>query len=317
VRIPLQIPAADRRAFDVVGFGLNSVDLLAVVAEYPVSRSKQRLQRFARMPGGHVATSLAVCSTLGWRARYIGRFGDDELGDLSRQSLVDAGVDLGATRTVPDATNQFAIVLVDGRSGERTVLWDRHPALATEATDIREDVVTSGRMVIVDCHEPAAAAQAARYARAHGIPTVLDVERVRPGIADLLQNADVIIASREFPTALTGSDDPGVAIAAIGREFGASIVCTTLGAEGSLAWSQGREFRTPAFAIACVDGTGSGATFRGAFISACLRDPCGDLEDALTYANAAAALSCRALGARGSMPKRDEVDQMLAARLQM
>src|SRR5215212_7693238 len=132
VRIPFAIPARATRAFDVTAFGLNSVDLVTVVAEYPVSNTKQRLQRFARLPGGQMATAAATCARLGWRATYIGSFGDDDLGALSRESLTREGVDITASRTVAGATNQFAVVLVDARSGERTVLWDRHPALSMD-----------------------------------------------------------------------------------------------------------------------------------------------------------------------------------------
>ena len=314
MRIPFRIPDSRSRPFDVVGFGLNSIDLLTVVAEYPASNTKQRLQRFARLPGGQIATAMAVCARLGWKARYIGSFGDDEFGALSRESLTSVGVNIDAARTVAGASNQFAVVLVDARSGERTVLWDRHPALAADPNDVSKDAVTSGRILLVDCHETAAAAQAARYAREAGIPTVVDVEKVRPGVADLLQNIDVIIAAQEFPTAFTASEHLGRALEMIGREFGAPLVCVTLGAEGSLAWCNGREIRTPAFPIDCVDSTGAGDAFRGAFASACLREPEGYVEDALNYANAVAALNCRALGARGGMPTGDEVDQLLLAR---
>src|SRR3954471_8458661 len=127
VRLPLKIPLAGDRSFDVAGFGLNSVDLLAVVAEHPAVNSKQRLQRAARLPGGQIATAMAACAKLGWRSSYIGTFGGDDYGTLSRESLVTAGVDVSASRIVKTATNQFAIILVDARSGERTVLWDRHP----------------------------------------------------------------------------------------------------------------------------------------------------------------------------------------------
>src|SRR5215510_6453763 len=187
VRIPFAIPSADERPFDVTGFGLNSIDLVTVVAEYPASNTKQRLQRFARLPGGQIATATATCARLGWRARYIGSFGDDELGALSRQSLMSDGVDISAARTVAGATNQFAVILVDARSGERTVLWDRHPALTMEPSDVPKEAVTSGRLLIVDCHQTPASARAARYAREAGVPTIIDVEKVRPGIADLLQ----------------------------------------------------------------------------------------------------------------------------------
>ena len=314
VRQPLRIQPAGSRAFDVVGFGLNSIDLLGVVAEYPVSDTKQRLQRFARLPGGQIATAMAVCSRLGWSARYLGAFGDDDFGRLCRDSLIKQGVDVTAARVVTGATNQFAIVLVDARSGARTVLWDRHPGLSVDPAWIPREAIESGRLLIVDCQETAAATQAARYARAAGIPTIVDVERVRPGIADLLEQIDAIIASESFPAELTGYGDQGRALEAIAREFNAPLVCVTLGAEGSLARCAGREFRTPGFIVDCVDSTGAGDAFRGGFAAGCLRMPDGELADVLAYANAVAALNCRALGACGGIPTADEVERLLYAR---
>jgi sulfofructose kinase len=314
VRIPFSIPAAGARQFDVAGFGLNSVDLVAVVAEYPASNSKQRLQRFARLPGGEIATAMVTCTRLGLRATYVGSFGDEEMGAFSRASLSSEGVDIQASRTVAGATNRFAIILVDARSGERTVLWDRHPALAMAPGDVPKEAVTSGRLLIVDCHEPAASRQAALYARAAGSPTIIDVEKVRPGIADLLVNIDAIICSEHFPAELTGHEGLGHALETIGRDCGAPLVCVTLGAEGSLAWCNGREIRTPGFPVDCVDSTGAGDAFRGGFAAACLRMADGDIEDVLSYANATAALNCRKLGARGGLPSPDEVDQLMLAR---
>ena len=72
MRLPFRIPSADCSAFDIVGFGQNSVDLLTVVAEHPTPNTKQRVQRFARLPGGQIATALATCARLGYRARYVG-----------------------------------------------------------------------------------------------------------------------------------------------------------------------------------------------------------------------------------------------------
>lgn len=315
VRLGLKIPGVGSRPFDVAGFGLNSIDLLAVVAEFPASNSKQRLQRFMHMPGGQIGTALTACTRLGLKTTYIGSFGSDPLGTMSRQSLVEAGVDVSGARTVQGATNQFAVILVDARSGERTVLWDRHPDLTFDPRDIPRDAVTSGRMLIVDCHETAGATAAARFAREAAVPTIIDVEKVRPSIGELLQQIDVLIAAQDFPSELTGYEETGRALEAMAAEYPtARVVCVTLGEGGSLALCDGRELRTPAFQVDCVDSTGAGDAFRGGFAAGCLLMPDAELEEILAYANAVAALNCRALGARGGLPTAGEVDQLLYAR---
>jgi sugar/nucleoside kinase (ribokinase family) len=305
------LPEKGLQRFDAVGFGLNSLDLLAVVAEHPWPNSKQRIQRFARQPGGQAATAMVTCARLGWRTRYVGRFGDDEYGIASRTSLVNEGVDVSASVTETGAANQFAIILVDARSGERSILWDRHPGLSMTAGDVPVAAVTSGRVLLVDCHETEASTKAARLARMAGVPTLIDVERTHPGIGELLEQIDIIIAAEEFPSALTGLPT-GEALAAMAREASAAVVCVTLGQEGSLAWCDGREIRTPAFRLSIVDTTGAGDAFRGGFIAGWLKHEARpDLEEILTYANAVAALKCRGLGARQGIPYADEVAMLL------
>jgi sugar/nucleoside kinase (ribokinase family) len=157
-----------------------------------------------------------------------------------------------------------------------------------------------------------AATEAARIAHRSGIPTVVDVEKVRPHIEDLLAEIDVIIASQAFPTELTGYPQIGQALEHLEREFPAWVVCATLGSEGSLARVGGREFRTPAFRTPSVDTTGAGDVFRGGFVSGWLASGDeGSVDDILTFANAVAALKCRALGAREGIPRLEEVAELI------
>jgi sugar/nucleoside kinase (ribokinase family) len=306
------VPGPDDRAVDVVGLGQNSVDYVAVAATHPDPNSKQQLERFACLPGGQVATAVVACARLGWRTRYIGSFGDDAAGRLSRGSLIAEGVNISAARTIPGATNRLAVILVDARTGERTILWHRDPALQID--DVPRAAAVSGRILLVDCEDIRAATTAATFARQAGIPTVVDIEGEQPGTDSLLCQIDAIITAEEFPSALTGHADLGRALEALDREYRAPLVCATLGANGSLARCGGREIRTPSFAVECVDSTGAGDGFRGGFASGCLRWPEGDIETVLAYANAAGALSCRALGARGGLPAAGEIDHLLQAR---
>jgi sulfofructose kinase len=311
MQIPFSLVAADARSFDVVGLGQNSVDQLAIIAEFPQSNTKHRIDQFAHLPGGQVASAMVCCARLGWRARYVGRFGDDELGRMGLASLSDEGVDISAAQTVA-ARTRFAIVLVDGRTGDRTVLWDRDPALALRPGDVADDVWQSARVLHVDCEDIAAATAAAKAARAAGALTVIDVEAVLPGVPALLRHIDVIIASEGFPERLTGHKDTGSALAAMAREYGPAVACVTLGASGSLAMCQGREIRTPAYDVPVVDSTGAGDAFRGGFISGYLAaGSAADVADVLTFATAVAALKCRSLGARGGLPRQPDVEQFL------
>ena len=311
MQIPFSLLAADARPYDVVGMGQNSVDQLAVIGEFPKSNTKHRIEQFARLPGGQVASAMVCCARLGWRARYVGRFGDDELGRVGLASLSDEGVDVSAAQTV-EARTRFAIVLVDGRTGDRTVLWDRDPALALKAGDVPVEVWQSARALHVDCDDIGAATAAAKTARASGALTVIDVEAVLPGVPALLRHIDVIIASEGFPERLTGHKDTGTALAAMAKEYGPAVACVTLGSAGSLAICQGREIRTPAFDVPVVDSTGAGDAFRGGFISGYLAaGPDADIADVLTFATAVAALKCRSLGARDGLPRPADVEQFL------
>jgi sugar/nucleoside kinase (ribokinase family) len=313
MRMPMGLPPAEGRPFDVVGFGLNMTDLLVVVEGFPRPGSKQPVRRQAYSPGGQAASAMVACARLGWRARYVGCFGDDENGRQGRSSLADEGVDISACRVAADTRNGMSVILVDDRTGERTVLWSRDPGLKLRPDDVDPAAVGVGRVLLVDCHDTAASTAAARHARRAETRTVIDVERVRDGIEALLAEIDMIITAQNFPAALTGKSAPGAALRAIRDAYHPALVCMTLGAEGSLALVGDVEVRTPGFRVPVVDSTGAGDVFRGGFISGWLRG--GDdaeLEDVLRYANAVAALKCRGLGAREASPTPAEVDALLA-----
>jgi sugar/nucleoside kinase (ribokinase family) len=312
VRLPIIVPAAAHRSCDVVGLGQNSVDLVAMLREFPTGNSKQRIERFARFPGGQVASAMVCCARLGWRARYLGRFGSDELGEIGRGSLTAEGVDVGAAEVIPGAQTRFAMILVDGRTGDRTVLWDRDGRLALTATDVPADAVRTSRVLLVDCDDVEASVAAATIARARGVITAIDVEAIVPGLEHLLPLIDIVIASEGFPERWTASSETGRALERLDADLRPALTCVTLGPHGSLARCQGQEIRTPAFPVPCVDSTGAGDAFRGGFIAALLQHGPEDVEVLLRMANAVAALKCRTAGAREGLPHAAELNALLA-----
>jgi len=63
--------------FDVVGLGVNALDLIAIIDGYPQPDTKVQFQVFDVQGGGVTATALTACARLGLRARYIGKVGGD------------------------------------------------------------------------------------------------------------------------------------------------------------------------------------------------------------------------------------------------
>ena len=84
MKFPFTLP--DQREFDAVGFGLNAVDHLIVVPEFPAFDTKVRLQEHKQATGGQAATTMVALQRLGFKTAYAGRFGSDEEGHFGLES---------------------------------------------------------------------------------------------------------------------------------------------------------------------------------------------------------------------------------------
>jgi sulfofructose kinase len=300
------------RPFDVLTVGENSVDLIAVVDGQPPANGKAPLLDYRELPGGEAATAAVGLARLGWRATYIGRLGDDRFGQFLRHHLTTEGVDVTHARIIASQPNRMALILVDSKTGDRTVLWRRGTPLAVQPEDVDDGVVASARVMLVGSDDVEAMSSAAARARGLGVRTVGDLEHVHSGTGALLRELDVVIMAESFPTALTGERSLGTAIREIAAASNASLVCVTLGQDGCLALVDGHEVRVPAYEVDVVDTTGAGDLFRAGFIARWLAEPeTPDVTDLLRFANAVAALNCRAVGAQTAAPRLEEVETLL------
>jgi sugar/nucleoside kinase (ribokinase family) len=295
--------------FDVVGVGLNATDTVLTVEHFPASGGKVPFTREFYSVGGQVATAMVACSRLGLRTKYIGTVGDDERGRIQMESLRTSGIDIEHVRQRANCPNQSAYIVVDGSSGERTVFWHRPACLTISPGEIDPEQITCARLLHIDGHDTAAVEHAARIARAHLIPVTVDVDTIYPGFERVLPLVDYMIASSEFPAAWTGIEDPFEALIAIQKQSRMRIAAMTLGQYGALAYSEGCFTYSPGFAVRCIDTTGAGDVFHGAFCYSVLQQM--PIQGALEFSNAMAALNCTAQGARGGIATIDEVGNLV------
>ena len=301
------------KEFDCAGFGLNAVDHLVVVPEYPAFDTKTRLLEHRQSAGGQTASTMAALQRLGLRTAYAGRFGSDREGSFGLATLKEEGVDVELAEVIEGARTQIAFILVDARSGERTIIWDRDKRLAYRAEEAPVRIAARGRVLHLDAHDPPACARVAGAARAAGTIVSADIDNIYGGLPELLPLIDILISSREFPGRLTGISDPHAALLEIKARYGCQVVGMTLGVQGALLYCDGVWLESPAFAVpgGCRDTTGAGDAFRAGFLYGLLGGE--EMETSLRLANATAALKCRALGARSALPTQTELNDFLMA----
>lgn len=293
---------------DLVGVGLNAIDTLIPLPHYPALGSKVEFRSANILPGGQVASAVIACQQWGLRTRYVGKVGEDRLADIHRAEFANAGVEAHLF-TAPGCASQQAFILVDD-TGERTVLWKRDNNLTLRPAEIKQEWIVEARALHVDGHDTAAAIQAAMWAKASGVPVIADLDEVYPGVQGLLGNIDYLIASRDIPGRLTGEANLRAALRALQIRYGCRLTAATLGHEGVIAWDGSQFHYAAAFRVESVDTTGAGDIFHAGFIYGLLQG--WPLAQQLDFACAAAALNCKAIGARGGIQSVEAIENLIS-----
>jgi sugar/nucleoside kinase (ribokinase family) len=309
MHFPLTLPA--NKPFDAVGFGLNAVDHLIVVPEYPAFDSKIRLLDHKQSAGGQTASAMVALRRLGLKTAYAGRFGSDPEGHFAFRTMSDEDVNVDFAEIVDGARNQIAFITIDERSGERTIVWDRDERLAYTPEEAPAEFGALGKVLHLDGHDPPACARIAQVARETGTIVSADIDNVYEGLPDLLPLIDIMIGSKEFPRRVTGIHDTRAALVELKNCYGCALVGMTVGASGAVIYHEGRFIESPAFAApgGCRDTTGAGDAFHAGFLYGFLTGE--DLETSMKLGNAVAAMKCSALGARTALPTKSELDRFL------
>ena len=294
--------------FDVVGVGANSVDFVYLLPQHPEPQgpgAKLRIKRHWVSCGGQTATALATCASFGLRCSYAGAIGADANGRLIRTELARRGIDIDTT-VIDRGTNQFAVILLDDRSGERIVLWDRddrsHDPMPLP------DTLKSARWVHVDDVDGSAARRAADVAGVAGVPVSSDIDRLNDETELLIRSVSIPILAEHVLPAISGESDVERGLRKI-RQKHHRWALVTLGANGAAMLDGDRFVQVAGIKVDAVDTTGSGDVFRGGFIYASLTGSTPD--EALRFANAAAAASCTRRGAIDSVPTLAEVSNLI------
>ncbi|WP_037295254.1 PfkB family carbohydrate kinase [Saccharomonospora azurea] len=280
--------------------GLCTVDLVQRVRHLPEPGEKVQSGSVEVAAGGPATNAAVTVAALGQEALLLTVLGRHPLAELARADLAECGVTVLDARPEWDAPPPISSVTVREHDGERTVVSHNAASFDEEVladADLDADpAVRAWRpdAVLLDGHHPVLALAAARWARRHDRPVVVDAGSWKPVFADVFPLADVVACSALFTAPQGVLDDVGV-------------VVTTAGPE-PVRWRGPHGSGTVAVPeVDARDTLGAGDVWHGAFVSRLARGGRGeragsDHRDRLTedieFANAVAAERVRHVGPR-------------------
>jgi 2-dehydro-3-deoxygluconokinase len=313
-----QRAASNAAKFDVVTFGEPM---------YEFSQIPGELRKYLQGFGGDTMNCAIAAARQGARVAYVSRVGDDEFGRQMFRLWEREGIDASAVKLDPDA--HTAVYFISHGDGGHTFSYlrknsaasrfgvDDLPVATLQATRFFH---TSGITQAISDSACEAAFAAIELARGAGSQVVFDanvrpalwpVERARHIIGSTIPLSDYFLLSLEDAELLTGLVQPDAVldwcIAA-----GAGVAILKLGAEGAIYCDGSVKRKVSGFAVEAVDATGAGDCFAGALMARLSMDE--ELVAAVTYACAAAALTCTDFGAVDPLPRSAEVLNLIATR---
>ena len=274
--------------------------------------------------GGDTSNCVIAAARLGARAAYLSRVGADVFGQRLLALWREEGVSAEGVIVEEGADTGLYFVNHDAQGHHFSYRRKDSAASHLAPADICEQLLGRSRWLHfsgISQAISASAAQATHHAMAlakkHGTHISYDLNfrprlwSIEAGLAaanSTLKYCDVFFPSVDEVRLLTGLTS-AIDVINWAHAGGAKLVVLKLGAEGCIVSSGGKQTLVASIRVDCVDATGAGDCFAGAFLSQLCAGQ--DAVGAAVFANAAAALSTQGYGAVAPLPRKEKITGLL------
>lgn len=315
------------KKFDVVALG----ELLIDFTENGISSQGNPI--FEANPGGAPCNVLAMLQKLGKKTAFIGKVGNDIFGRQLTEVVKTVGIDV--TNLVTDSKVPTTLAFVHTLAGgDREFSFIRDPGadMMLRKNEIDTNIIKSAKIfhlgTLSSTHE--GVREATRYAidiaKDSGALISFD-PNLRPPLWNSLEDArceieyglekcDILKISDNEIEFMTGSTDYDKAVRELMEKYQIKLAFATLGKNGSRAYYGDIKAECGVFKVDNIETTGAGDTFCGSALNYILEHDINcltenDLEELLTFANAAAAIITTRRGALKVMPEKKEILELI------
>jgi len=275
--------------------------------------------------GGDTSNCAVAAARQGASVGYISAVGADAFGDLLIDMWESEGVGI-TTVSRFEGTPTGIYFVTHGPDGHHFTYYRKGSAASLmKPADIPAAAIRNSKILHLSAISQAisesacdAVFAAIQIARDAGVQVSYDtnlrlslwpLDRATAIIQRTAALSDVVLPGLDDAIALTGLEDPNAIVDSY-LALGVGTVALTMGEQGAIVATTDERHHIEPVSVDCVDATGAGDTFDGAFLS---RIAAGDgVLEAGRYANAAAALSTTGYGAISPIPDHKQVRAFMA-----
>ncbi len=321
-----------QKTHDLIGIGNALLDILAPVPEgFPeqfglntgtmnlidIDMSQKILQHLPqnqKQSGGSVANSIAGFATLGGKAGFVGKLGNDDLADHFIKDLQHLGATWCGTTTSQDLQKDpqalgtgHCLVLVSP-NGERTMCTWLGCASQLNVDDIHQQNIENAKILYLEGYlfdsptNKQAFFHAVELARRYDCKTALSlsdefcVDRHRDDFNQLIASGiDIVFANEGEAISLLQTTSRDSMLKKIANL--APITCVTLNKEGSVIFDDTKQYDITLEKVEqTIDSTGAGDQYAAGFLYA-HANAINPYKSAIIASKMASAVVCQ-MGAR-------------------
>jgi len=298
--------------------GSANIDLVTYTDNFPRPGETIFGREFSLGFGGKGANQAVAARLCGAEVAMVARVGDDLFGPANIENFASRGIDTRRVLTTPGVSSGVAPIFVESSGQNRIwVVKGANDRLSPADIDAAAPTLDGADFLVLQLEVPLETVYyALRFARAHGIRSILNPAPGQPLDLAQVAHADYLIPNETEAEALTGVavgnlEDAKEAARRL-LDGGVRRVIVTLGANGSLLAGPDGMTHVAPYAVQPVDTTGAGDAFIGS-LACFLAEGLPEME-AIARANLYAALSTLGAGTQKSFVTRERFDAEWAAR---
>jgi ribokinase len=302
----------------IVVVGSANIDLVTYTDAFPRPGETIFGREFSLGFGGKGANQAVAARLCGADVSMVARVGDDLFGPATIQNFRSFGIDVSRVLITPGVSSGVAPIFVETSGQNRIwVVKGANDQLTPSDVDAASELLRRADFIVLQLEIPLDTVYyTLRFARQHGIRTILNPAPGQPLNLAEAGNAEYVIPNETEAEALGGSPvrnlDEARSCAQDLLRNGLRRVIVTLGANGALCVGPDGDRHVPPFPVTAIDTTGAGDAFIGSL--ACFLASGVTEVEAISRANLYAALSTTAPGTQKSFVTRDRFDAEWAAR---